>query len=216
MLKRRHDLPQHSTPMRLAVFASGGGSNFEAICCAVDAGRLDAEVVLCLADRLNAGVLERATARGIPTIVLRRKDFPDDASFASRMERALDAADANFVALAGYLKRVPAAVVASFAGRMTNIHPALLPDFGGPGMYGEHVHRAVLESGARESGATVHLVDNDYDSGSIIAQRRVAVHTDDTPETLARRVLAIEHDLYPEVLQQFAREMDMQKENHER
>jgi len=215
MLERRHDVRKRSAPMRLAVFASGGGSNFEAICRAVEAGRLDAEVVLCLADRLNAGVLERATTRGIPTIVLRRKDFPDDASFASRTVRALDETGANFVALAGYLKRVPPAVVARFTGRMTNIHPALLPDFGGPGMYGEHVHRAVLESGARESGATVHLVDDDYDSGSIIAQRRVTVRADDTPETLARRVLAIEHDLYPDVLQRFAREMDKQKANHE-
>ena len=115
--------------------------------------------------------------------------------------------DAQLVVLAGYLKLVPPVVVAQFRGRMINIHPALLPDFGGPGMYGHHVHAAVLASGVRESGATVHFVDEAFDRGDIIAQEKVRVEPADTPETLAARVLEAEHRLLPRVVLDLARRM---------
>jgi folate-dependent phosphoribosylglycinamide formyltransferase PurN len=115
--------------------------------------------------------------------------------------------DAQLVVLAGYLKLVPKSVVSRFRGRMINIHPALLPDFGGPGMYGHHVHEAVLASGARESGVTVHFVDEEFDRGEIIAQERVPVRPNDTPETLAARVLEAEHRLLPKVVLDLARRL---------
>jgi len=110
----------------------------------------------------------------------------------------------DFIALAGYLKKLPAAIVREFRNRIVNIHPALLPSFGGKGMYGIHVHEAVLKAGVKVTGVTVHLVDEEYDHGPIVLQRAVEVHDDDTPETLAQRVLQVEHELYPEALQLFA------------
>lgn len=196
------------TAMRLAVFASGGGSNFEAICDAIDAGRLAAEVVLCLADRESAGVLERARSRGIATAVVIRKAFADtpdgEHAFGEALIQALQHHHANFIALAGYLKKIPPQVVHAFPHRIVNIHPALLPAFGGKGMYGRRVHQAVVDHGARVSGATVHLVDAQYDSGPIVLQRCVPVLPDDSAETLAARVLEVEHQIYPEALALFA------------
>ncbi|MCA1481146.1 formyltransferase family protein, partial [Bradyrhizobium sp. NBAIM08] len=103
----------------------------------------------------------------------------------------------EMIVLAGYMRRIPDGLIACFPERILNIHPALLPDFGGPGMYGMHVHEAVIAAGARESGATVHLVDGEYDTGRIVAQRRLVVEPGETAETLAARVLTIEHELYP-------------------
>lgn len=172
---------------RIAVLASGGGTNMEAI-----AERVP--LALVASNRADAGALARAARRGIPTEVI---EDPADADAMLQMFRRHGI---ELVALAGYLKKVPEAVTRAFRGRMLNIHPALLPKFGGPGMYGERVHAAVLAAGDTESGATVHFVDADYDRGPIIAQRRVAVEPGDTVETLAKRVLAVEHDLYPEVV----------------
>ena len=143
------------------------------------------------------GALERARRARVPTAVVR------DPGDAAELLATLD--DADLVVLAGYLKLVPAAVVARFRCRMINIHPALLPAFGGPGMYGRRVHEAVLASGARVSGATVHYVDEQYDRGPIIAQATVRVAADDTPDTLATRVLAAEHRLLVRVVEELVR-----------
>ncbi len=145
-----------------------------------------------LASRPDAGALERARRAGVSTGVL------DDPADADEVVAALG--DAGLVVLAGYLRRVPPAAVARFRLRMINIHPALLPAFGGSGMYGRRVHEQVLASGIRMSGATVHYVDEEYDHGPIIAQWPVPVHADDTPETLAARVLEVEHRLLPLVV----------------
>jgi phosphoribosylglycinamide formyltransferase-1 len=185
-------------PMRVAVCISGRGSNLTALLDALPAGA-PARVVLVLADRPDAGGLPVAGGLGIETAVLR------DASDASEWLDHLDRVDADLVVLAGFLKLVPAAVVARYRGRMLNVHPSLLPAFGGPGMYGARVHRAVLASGAAESGATVHLVDEVYDRGPILAQERVPVEPDDTAERLAARVLAAEHRLLPAVVLAAAR-----------
>ena len=183
------------TAVRVAVLASGGGTNLQALIDALTGSPL-ARLALVITNRPEAGALDRARRSGIPTSVLRD---PDDAA-----ELLAALGDAELVVLAGYLKRIPASVVARFRGRMINIHPALLPDFGGPGMYGHHVHEAVLASGARESGVTVHFVDEAFDRGAIIAQERVPVAPGDTPEALAARVLEVEHRLLPKVVVELA------------
>ena len=185
-------------PVRVAVLASGGGTNLQAL---IDTLGPDApaRVVRVVTNRADAGALERARQAGVPTTVLRD---PADAA-----ELLVALADADLVVLAGYLRLVPQAAVARFRHRLINIHPALLPAFGGPGMYGRRVHEAVLASGAAVSGATVHYVDEQYDRGPIIAQRRVPVRPDDTPDTLAARVLAAEHELLPEVVIDLARKI---------
>lgn len=177
---------------RIAVLASGGGSNLEALCVAMN-GRHDAAVVLVVSDRPRAGALERARRRGIAATLV---DPADDRA----LEAALAAHAIDWIVLAGYLRRVPPAVVSRWRGRIVNIHPALLPRFGGPGMYGLRVHRAVLAAGERESGATVHMVDDEYDHGPVLAQWTVPIEPDDTPESLAARVLALEHRLLPAVM----------------
>ncbi|MFI5235795.1 MAG: phosphoribosylglycinamide formyltransferase, partial [Gemmatimonadales bacterium] len=158
-----------------------------------------AEVALVLSNKGSAGGLERSRRCGIPAVVLA------DPADSSEWLALLGKHRIDLVVLAGYLKLVPPAVVAAMRGRMLNIHPALLPDFGGPGMYGERVHQAVLASGVAESGPTVHLVDEVYDRGTILAQARVPVLPGDTVATLAARVLEQEHRLLPRVVLAFAR-----------
>jgi phosphoribosylglycinamide formyltransferase 1 len=184
--------------MRIAVAISGRGSNLEALLNALRAGA-PAEIVLVLSDRGEAGGLSLARARKVPTEVL--SDPGDSSLWLSLLERH----DVELVVLAGYLKLVPPQVIAAYRGRILNIHPALLPSFGGKGMFGHRVHEAVLASGATESGATVHLVDEVYDHGSVLAQMRVPVFPNDTADRLAHRVLEVEHRLLPAVVLAAAR-----------
>jgi formyltetrahydrofolate-dependent phosphoribosylglycinamide formyltransferase len=179
--------------MRVAVAASGRGSNLEALLRALT-GRAPARVVLVLSNRQEAGALALARRYAVPAEVL--SDPADAAEWLARLGRHR----VDLVVLAGYLKLVPPGVIARYRHRIVNVHPALLPAFGGRGMYGHHVHEAVLASGARESGATVHLVDEEYDRGAILARGRVPVLSGDTPETLAARVLEVEHRLLPAVV----------------
>ncbi len=192
--------------LHLAVFASGRGSNLESIARAISSGNLDAEIALVLSNNSTSGALAFARENGIPGIHLSGKTNPDPLDFSSRMKSELKYHDVDFIALAGYMKKVPPDIVNIYTNRITNIHPALLPAFGGKGMYGINVHKAVLESGARITGVTVHIVTNDYDVGPIVAQECIPVLDDDTPESLAERVLEIEHRLYPAALQLFARD----------
>ena len=179
--------------MRIAVAVSGRGSNLEALLRALGSDA-PARVVLVLSDRADASALERAAARSLPGEVL-----ADPASGAEWLA-ALERHRVDLLVLAGYLRLVPAGVVARYRGRILNVHPALLPSFGGKGMYGHRVHEAVLASGARESGATVHLVDEVYDRGAVLAQARVPVLPDDDADRLAARVLEAEHRLLPAVV----------------
>ena len=176
--------------MRVAVAVSGRGSNLDALLHALGPAA-PARVVLALSDRADALALERAREHAVPAEVL--SDPTDAAEWLTRLERHRT----ELVVLAGYLKLVPAPVIARFRDRILNVHPALLPAFGGKGMYGQRVHQAVLASGARESGATVHLVDDAYDRGPVLVQARVPVLPDDTPDRLAARVLEVEHRLLP-------------------
>lgn len=180
---------------RIAVLASGRGSNLQALHayleCAAEHERV-ARVALVASDRADAGALAFARERGISTAVLEQRGADARAFEALLRDHRID-----LVVLAGYLRLIPAEVVRAFRGRMINIHPALLPSFGGPGMYGERVHRAVLAAGAWVSGATVHFVDEVYDRGAMIAQWPVPVFSDDTVSSLAARVLRVEHLLLP-------------------
>lgn len=183
---------------RIAVLASGGGSNLQALLDYLTArgDERGGDVVLVASDRPGAGALERARTAGVPGAILRAPKTPDgcDLMDVLRQHRV------DFVALAGYLRLLPKDIVAEYPSRIVNIHPALLPAFGGPGMYGDRVHRAVLAAGARVSGATVHYVDEEYDRGAILAQWPVPVLADDSVQSLAARVLKVEHVLYPRVV----------------
>ncbi len=184
---------------RIAVLASGGGSNLQAL---LDhqhtlGGSRAADVVLVASDRAEAGALERARKAGVSAA-----QIPADRPRA--LTRLLDAHEVDLVALAGYLKLVPAEVTRRFAGAMVNVHPSLLPDFGGPGMYGARVHRAVIAAGVRSSGATVHFVDDVYDRGAVLVRLPVPVLAGDDERTLAQRVLRAEHLLFPRVIQALA------------
>ena len=189
-------MTEREGPVRVAVLVSGGGTNLQALLDALHDSPI-ARVALVISSRPDAGALARARRAGVPTTVLR--DPGDPAELHSAL------AGAQLVVLAGYLKLVHSSVVARFRGRMINIHPALLPAFGGPGMYGRRVHEAVLASGAKESGATVHFVDEAFDRGAIIAQEKVPVQKGDTAETLAARVREAEHRLLPKVVLDLAR-----------
>ncbi len=184
----------------VAVFISGSGSNLQALIDATRAGILDARIALVVSSRSDAYGLERAKKADIPTLVFKQKDYGSVDAAATALLARLRDHEIEYIALAGYLKLLPSAVTKEYAGRIINVHPALLPRYGGKGMYGRHVHEAVLASGERESGVTIHLVDEVYDNGRILEQSRVPVEEGDTPETLAQRVLRQEHKLYPRVL----------------
>jgi len=187
---------------RIAVLASGGGSNLQAIIDHLDqlGARRGGDVVLVASSRSDAGALERATRRQIPGVVLASTNEPEGAA----RDGLLDEHQVDLIVLAGYLKLVPGEVVAKYHGRIVNVHPALLPAFGGPGMYGQRVHHAVIESGARVTGVTAHFVDEQYDRGRIIAQWPVPVFGSDDAGTLAARVLRVEHLLYPRIVDAIA------------
>lgn len=187
---------------RIAVFASGGGSNLQALIdhLSTQARASSCQVALVLSDRPEAGALDRARKHGIAAQVLSARG-PDA---GAEILMALAANKVDFIALAGFLRLVPKQVVAEFPNRVVNVHPALLPAFGGAGMYGERVHRAVLNAGEKVSGATVHYVDEEYDRGAILAQWPVPVLDDDTVQSLAARVLKVEHVLYPRVVEAVA------------
>jgi formyltetrahydrofolate-dependent phosphoribosylglycinamide formyltransferase len=179
--------------MKVAVCASGGGSNLGSLLTALSRSPL-AQVVVVLSNRADAGALDRARNAGVAAETF--TNFRDGAEWLERLYRH----EADLVVLAGYLKLVPPEVIARFRGRIMNIHPALLPKFGGPGMYGHRVHEAVIAAGERHSGATVHLVDEEYDRGAILAQAIVPVEAGDTADSLAARVLRAEHQLLPAVV----------------
>ena len=192
---------RHGKPARIAVFLSGGGSNFQALIDAHRAGILSGQVVWVVASSGKAGGLQRAESAGIETFVYRLKDYESEKAAAVDISGKLKEREIEYIALAGYLKLLPVEVVRAFKGKIVNIHPALLPKFGGKGMYGRRVHEAVLAAGEKESGVTIHLVDEIYDNGRMLEQVKVPVLDGDSPETLAARVLKQEHRLYPRVLE---------------
>ncbi len=203
--------------LNLAIFASGRGSNFEAILRAIDTGKLhNVSVAVVISNNSDAPVLTIAREHNIPSYYLSHKQFSSDQEFVSRIFNVFDEHRVNFIILAGYMKKLPTSLIEKFRNRILNIHPALLPKFGGKGMYGMHVHEAVINSGEKVSGATVHIVDEEYDRGPIVKQLIVRVESGETPETLATKVHALEHELYSEVLQLFADERVRINDGHVR
>jgi formyltetrahydrofolate-dependent phosphoribosylglycinamide formyltransferase len=191
--------------INLVVFASGSGTNFEAIVRACDSGLLmnKATVQGLIVDKNGIGAIERAERLGISSRILRPTSFESPKAYARHLINALDDWNADLLILAGYLKKIPNAVLDLYDDRILNIHPSLLPKYGGKGFYGEHVHRAVLAAGDEKTGCTVHLVTEEYDDGPILAQREIPVRSDDTPKSLAHRIHPVEHQLYVEVIDRY-------------
>ena len=190
--------------LRLAVLASGRGSNFEAILKSINSGKLKATIQVVISNKASAGALEIARSHHIPAVHISAKEFPQQEQFDEKLLAVVGEYQANFIVLAGYLKMLSPGIIRAFKNRILNIHPALLPSFGGTGMYGHHVHQAVLDYGCKVTGVTVHLVDEQYDTGVPVLQRCVPVLDDDDAESLAARVLKVEHQIFTEALQLFA------------
>jgi phosphoribosylglycinamide formyltransferase-1 len=196
-------------PVGIGVLVSGGGSNFEALVAAARRGEIPrADFRLLISNKPGAGALDRAARLGVPARVFDPKTFPDRGACFDAVADALLEKGVRVVCLAGFLLKVEPNFIRRFPGRILNIHPALLPKFGGKGMYGRHVHEAVLAAGEKESGCTVHLVDDEFDHGPAIARAKVPVVPGDTAEGLAARVLEQEHRLYPAALRQFLEKLD--------
>lgn len=187
--------------LRIAVLLSGSGTSLENLFEHIDAG-LPAEVVCVLSSKKQAFGLERARKRGIPAIAVPRREYPDVTSFNDALHAALAPFEPELVCLLGFLS--PFELRGRYAGRTLNVHPALIPAFSGRGFYGHHVHEAVLEKGVKLTGATVHFASDDYDEGPILLQDTVAVHEDDTPDSLAERVQALERRLVPKAIRLIA------------
>jgi len=186
--------------LKIAVFASGRGSNYEAIQKQIDTGQINGQTVCVISDRAKPTVFEKAAARNIPTHSINRKQFKTGDDYVEHLLKILAGYETDLIVLAGYLKLIPAPVVKAYYHRMINIHPALLPNFGGKGYYGMNVHRAVVEAGVNATGITIHFVDEHYDNGNVILQKEVKVEPDDTPEMVSEKVLKLEHKYYPEVV----------------
>jgi phosphoribosylglycinamide formyltransferase-1 len=189
------------------VLLSGGGRTLLNLLEAIRAGRLSAEVTLVLSSRRDAAGVPRARAAGLPVEILRPRDFPDAAAFGAAQAERIRRERPDLVIMAGYLVHWPPP--AELRGRVLNIHPALLPRYGGRGLYGEHVHAAVLAAGERESGCSVHVVDDEYDHGPVVAQSRVPVKPGDTVDTLAARVFAAECATYPDAIAAYAKSLGL-------
>ena len=188
--------------LRVAVLLSGEGTSLENLFEHIEAGRLSAEIAVVIASKAKAGGLERAQRRGVPAVTVARKDHPDTGKFNDAIHAELDRHEVDFVACLGFLS--PFETRGKFDGRAINVHPALVPAFSGQGYYGRRVYDAVLEAGVKVTGATVHFVDPEYDSGPIILQEAVPVLDDDTPASLAERVQVVERRLVPEAIELFA------------
>lgn len=185
----------------VAILASGEGSNFEAIVTASQRGVLGGQIVGLLCNREATPVLARAARLKIPSRVVRVGDFPSPVHWNNAMLSQLHAWQAEWVVLAGFTGLIGLEILAKFPSRVVNSHPSLLPKYGGKGMYGARVHRAVIEAGESKSGITIHLLNERFDEGPVLAQKSVAVQPGDTPQTLAERIQAVERNFYPEVLQ---------------
>lgn len=190
--------------LRIAVLASGSGTTLQAVIDACESGTLEGEIVLVISNNSGSGAMTRARRHGIPTLHLSSHTHPVFDDLDRAFVDALNRCAPDVVLLAGYMKKLGPRVLESFGGRVINTHPSLLPKFGGQGMYGGHVHAAVLESGAATTGISVHLVDGDYDTGKVLAQREVPVEPDDDPQTLAARVQSVERPFLVAVLQGIA------------
>jgi phosphoribosylglycinamide formyltransferase-1 len=192
---------------KLAVFVTGGGTDLQSIIDSIKSGYIDnAEIALVIGSKKGIYALERAKKAGIDTEVFEVKDFPDRAQMFEAIIKKLEEKEIDFIVLAGYLLILSPNIVDRYRNRIINIHPSLIPKYCGNGFYGMRVHEAVIKAGEKESGATVHYVDEGADTGEIILQQKVPVYEDDTPQTLADRVLKLEHRLLPQAIKKILTE----------
>jgi formyltetrahydrofolate-dependent phosphoribosylglycinamide formyltransferase len=194
--------PSSPAPFRIAIFASGAGSNAAKIIHYFK-GKQGIEIGLIVCNKPEAGVLNIAQQEGIPTLILEKEKFFRGNAYTDELQHA----NISFIVLAGFLWKVPTALVQAFSGRIVNIHPALLPNYGGKGMYGMHVHNAVINAKEKESGITIHFVDEVYDHGAVIYQAICSITDADTPETLAQKIHQLEHAHYPRVIEEVITEL---------
>jgi phosphoribosylglycinamide formyltransferase 1 len=190
--------------LRIGVLASHQGTNFQAIVDACQQGRVQAIVTLLICNNSDAPVMARARKAGVPAVHLSSLTHPSPGTLDEAMNNHLVGQKVDLIVLAGYMKKLGPSVLAAYQDRIINVHPSLLPRHGGAGFYGLRVHEAVIESGDSETGATVHLVNDDYDTGETLLQKKIKVYADDTADSLAERLYPIEHELLIEVIQQFA------------
>ena len=191
-------------PLKIAVLASGEGTNLQAIIDAIEEGRLKAEIRAVISNNSGSGALRRARKEGLFGLHLSHKQFIAPEEFDQELLKVLGEREVELVCLAGYMKMLSPRVISAYRERILNIHPALLPAFGGKGMFGQRVHQAVIEYGVKLTGVTVHIVDEKYDHGPIVLQRAIPVLENDDAESLSQRVLEVEHKLYPEAIGLFA------------
>jgi phosphoribosylglycinamide formyltransferase-1 len=190
------------TMKNIVLFASGGGSNVQQIISYFLHSKTN-KVVLVLTNNANAGVLAKAESHSVPTIVFNKEELNDGSVL-----RKLQAFNPSLIVLAGFLLKFPGDIIAAYPGRVINIHPALLPNYGGKGMYGMHVHRAVHENKDKESGITIHYVNDNYDEGNVIFQKSIAVDVCASPEEVAQKVLELEHEYFPKVIERLLDAME--------
>ena len=200
-------MPHKHSGLRIAAFASGRGSNFSVIVDAIESGELKSKAVGVISNNPDSGVIEFAESKEIPYAVINKNRYPDESELNNKILDTLDEWNANFIVLAGYMKKIDPSIVRKFKNRILNIHPALLPSFGGNKMYGLKVHESVLNSGVKYSGVTVHIVTDEYDKGPIVLQQVVPVYDDDTAEILQKRILKEEHTIYKEAIRLFEEDL---------
>lgn len=200
-------MPHKHSSLRIAAFASGRGSNVSAIVDAIESGELKSEVVGVISNNPGSGVVEFAESKEIPYAVINKNRYPGESGLTNKILDTLDEWSANFIVLAGYMKMIDPSIVRKYKNRILNIHPALLPSFGGNRMYGLKVHESVLNCGVKYSGVTVHIVTDEYDKGPIVLQQVVPVYDDDTAEILQKRILKEEHKIYKEAIRLFEEDL---------
>lgn len=188
---------------KILVFASGSGSNFQSIIDSINRKDLNAEIVGLVVNKTGVKSIERAEKAEIPVFHISEKQYDSYTEYESELLNTCKKLNPNVIVLAGYMRKIPSSLIQAFENKILNIHPALLPKFGGKGMYGMHVHNAVIQANEKESGCTVHIVTEKFDEGPILDQAKVPVFPTDSPEILQKRVLVEEHKLYPKVLRSF-------------
>lgn len=199
--------------LNIVVFASGSGTNFQAIIDAVESGQINGQIRGLITNKTGIRAIERARNHGIDHVFLSPTQYPRQADYTEALLEQLRKWDTDLIALAGYMIKVPVEIIREYRGRIVNIHPSLLPKYGGKGFYGDRVHEAVINNDETESGCTVHLVTEQYDEGPILGQHKVPVKDSDDASSLADRILAEEHKLYPEVIAKLANELNSKPDN---
>ncbi|MFC2091948.1 phosphoribosylglycinamide formyltransferase [Elusimicrobiota bacterium] len=190
--------------IKIAVLVSGSGTNLQSLIDNCSSGFIPGEIVLVISSKPGVFALARAKKANIESLIIEKKNFHTENEFDRYMLEEIKVRKIDLVCLAGYLHKIGTDIIEEYKNRIMNIHPALLPKYGGKGMYGHHVHEAVLKSGDKDTGCTVHFVDEVYDHGAVILQEKVPVKEGDTPQILAERVLEVEHKLFPEAVRRFA------------